>query len=78
LAAETETKAEAFVRIATKRMNKATKALRILENLGSYPHTAEQTNHIVNALKKSVEQVEYSLGGDEKKPTEEFSFDEEI
>lgn len=64
----TETKAEAFTRIALRRTNKALDAialLRGLSNKGNYEYTAEQTAKIVSALRAGVDKVEsdFAAGG---------------
>lgn len=69
-----ETKAEAFVRLAGKRVSKALNDLRIIKNLGKYPHTVEQTAKILLALRQAVDDVEYAFGGEKaEKTTSEFS-----
>jgi hypothetical protein len=70
-----ETKNEAFVRIAEKRINKILDEFRVITNLfaPSYKTTSEQRNEVVTALRKGVEEVEYVAAGS-KVNKEAFKF----
>lgn len=61
---ENETKEAAFVRLATLRVGKALNAIRVIGNLGRYPHTTGQTAKILFALRASIEEVEYAMAGE--------------
>uniref|UniRef100_A0A6M3LE54 Uncharacterized protein n=1 Tax=viral metagenome TaxID=1070528 RepID=A0A6M3LE54_9ZZZZ len=58
-----ETKAEKFYRLASKRLAKALKDISLIGHLASsqYEHTPEQTEYIVNALTRAVENVSDKL-----------------
>ena len=57
-------KAEKFVELANKRVNKAIKCLKLVSNLANrnnYQYTDEQARKIVKALQKEVEAVRQSF-----------------
>jgi hypothetical protein len=73
LAPDGETKAQRFVRLATKRVGKVLKMLAVCENLANkstYEFTGEQAQKIVNALTTAVDKVVQRFSGAEDK--EEF------
>lgn len=70
-----ETRAEIFVRLANNRVRKTLNSIRLIGNLGSYPHTAQQTAKVIGALRTAIDSVEYSLGG-EKQEEEGFSLND--
>jgi hypothetical protein len=65
----TETKAEAFVRLANKRVPKALTAIRVISNLANYPGTVAQKNKIVATLRTAVEDLEYKFAGSKEDAT---------
>lgn len=74
---KTETKEQAFRRLAEKRIVKAVNAIRLIGNLGGYPHTHEHTSKILAYLRGAVDGVEYRLGGEKKSAEKSFSLDDE-
>ena len=58
-----ETKAEKFYRLASKRLAKALKDIDLIGHLATsqYEHTKEQTEYIVGALTRAVENVSDKL-----------------
>jgi len=50
-----ETREQKFVRLAVKRVNKAINDLRLVGNLGAYPHTDAQTDSIFATLQEAIE-----------------------
>ena len=71
---EGETSEQAFLRLGSMRVRKAIKAIGLVKNLHRYDHNASQTQKIVDALKRAVEDVEYALGGQNDEATNEFNF----
>lgn len=64
-AEKTETKGEAFVRVASNRTNKAVEAIEKISNTFSpnYDYTPEQGAKIVAALRAAVDKVENASKG---------------
>lgn len=61
-----ETKRARFIRLAESRMTKAMHHIKIIGNLNSkvqYEYSQGDVDEIVNALKGSIEDIEYRLGG---------------
>lgn len=56
---ENETKAEKFIRLGNKRLNKSLKAIEQIKNLSSnaYESKPEQVDYIINKLTKAVEDI---------------------
>lgn len=50
-------------RLASKRVTKATKAVRLVGNLARYKPTEAQENAIIGALKEAVKNVEAQFAG---------------
>lgn len=65
-APEGETKAAAFKRLGTARINNAIKAVGLLEGLAnknSYEYTSDQVKTIENALENAVQRVKDAYAG---------------
>jgi hypothetical protein len=67
-----ETRQDAFRRLATVRTRKVLNMLRVMQNLGKYPHDTSQTGTIVAALRRGIDDVEYALAGEKQAKGEEF------
>lgn len=67
--AKRKEKADKFVKLANKRVNraiKATNAIATLSNKNSYSYTETQAANIVAALKKATDNVERKFGGNKE------------
>jgi hypothetical protein len=62
-AAARAARAEDFRRIGNRRLPAAVKAVRMLGNLGAYPHDEAQSRIIVEELLAAVAEVERRLNG---------------
>lgn len=75
-----ETKAEKFTRLAPKRVTKALKAIRGIENLASanYESTDAQKTQIIDALQTAIDSVGSSFWPEKNTgSSDEFSFEDE-
>ena len=68
-----ETKDQKFVRLAGKRVTKALNDIRLIGNLGSYPHTDAMTEAIENALNAAVDSTMLQFAKSSKKEHATFS-----
>ena len=71
-----EGKSEIFIRLATPRVEKILKALRILgncSNRGNYAYSQEQVDEMFNVITTSVRET-FQLFTKSKKEQESFSF----
>jgi hypothetical protein len=53
-----ESKADAFKRLAVKRVNKAAKTISLVGNLSTYPHSPENAQRVIDALNEAVYAVQ--------------------
>ena len=62
----TETKAQKFERIATRRINEVLDGYRLLSNLtsGGYSSTADQRRELISVLRKGLEELELCMAGE--------------
>ena len=63
----TESKRDAFVRLANKRVNTAIKAIQLVANLGNranYEYEPKQANKIIKALQTEVENARKKFNPD--------------
>ena len=71
-----ETKAEAFVRLAPRRVDAVIKALNSLEQLSSknYEYTPEQVTKMLSAITEKYNEVANAYAGDKIEKKTGFSF----
>ena len=62
----TETKAQKFERIATRRINEVLDGYRLLSNLtsGGQSSTADQRRELISVLRKGLEELELCMAGE--------------
>jgi FKBP-type peptidyl-prolyl cis-trans isomerase (trigger factor) len=68
-------KAAKFVELANKRVNKAIKDLKLIENLANrknYEFTDEQVKKIIKALQKEIDSIKQSFMNTASEGREEF------
>jgi hypothetical protein len=70
-----ETKEEKFIRLAQKRVTRALRDIRLIGNLGSYPHTGEQAAKITSALVTAVDVVAAELSKKKAERAEATTFE---
>lgn len=65
-----------FIRLANKRVNKAIRALQMIQNLSNarnYDFNDEQANKIIKALQSEMNNIRKSFRNDGKGETNNFS-----
>jgi hypothetical protein len=60
-----------FSQLATRRVNQARKALRMVENTARYPHTPEQGAKVVSALREALTATSAAFDG--SKASDDFT-----
>lgn len=67
-----ETREHKFTRLANKRVNKVIQSLRLVGNLGSYPHSPEQAERIMSVIQQYVDALSVRIQPRTAKGKEEF------